>query len=394
MISTNLQDPRDPRLRAWAYLSRVVEGPCRQLLALINQVGPEDAARAVQSGGLPQVLDRPTRARRQDDHSARDLELLIDMGGELVTPDSREWPAWRMLAFDQQEVRQDPDAIAPIALWKRGAVSIDEVSSSAVAVVGTRAPSSYGEQSTIDMACELSAAGCTIVSGAAYGIDACAHRAALAGQMPTVAVLACGIDQVYPSGHDRLLSEIVRNGAVVTEYPPGTRPARFRFLARNRLVAALSDAVLVTEAGKRSGARNTARWGRLFGKPVYAMPGPVTSVSSVGCHQMIRTGEASLVTCGSEVLSDTGLRERAAQRMLVGPGIETETKLDRVTDGLDRTQLRVFDSLPMRGGASLAEIAVSSGVPATSVQAALAVLEIGGLAQRGDAGWRRAKRRC
>ncbi|MCW4353939.1 DNA-processing protein DprA [Hoyosella sp. YIM 151337] len=389
---TNRQDSRDPRLRAWAYLSRVVEGPSYALSALIAQIGPEDAAAAVRTAALPEVLDRQTAARRQHDNSARDLEILRELGGTLVTPDSSEWPHWRMLALDQPQCREVASAAPPIALWKRGPLPLDELTSTAVSVVGTRAPSSYGEHSALTLSADLAAAGCTIISGAAHGIDGCAHRAALSRDAPTVAVLACGIDMPYPSTHAALINEIARRSAVVTEYPPGTSPARFRFLARNRLVAAFSDAVVVVEAGKRSGARNTAKWGRLYGRRVFAVPGPITSVSSVGCHQMIRLDEAVIATSAADVLTDSGLRERDLQRALVAAD-ETDSSAERTTDGLTPPQLQVFDSLPLSGGADVSSIAGCAGLPPTTVRAAIAVLEMSGFAIRTDGGWRRKKLR-
>lgn len=384
------QDSRDSRLRAWAYLSRVVEGPCHPLNVLIEKVGPEEAASAIRSGRLPDVLDRVTQARRDRDQSAHDLDVIHDMGGCLVTPDDPEWPFWRMLPFSQRECREDSNAAAPVALWKRGPLSLVEATSAAVSVVGTRAPSAYGEHCAIDMSGELADAGCTIVSGAAYGIDGCAHRAALAKDAPTIAILPGGVDAPYPRGHAELLNEIARCGALVSEYPPGTPPARFRFLARNRLIAAFTDAVLVVEAGKRSGARNTARWGRLLGKPVFAVPGPITSVSSIGCHQMIQREEARIITSAGDLLTESGLRERDAQRLLAGPAKEDNAP-GRVTDVLSDTQLRVYDSLPMRGGSDIPSIAERSGVSSTSVQAALASLELSDLAVRTETGWRRAR---
>ena len=126
-----------------------------------------------------------------------------------------------------------------------------------------------------------------MVSGGAYGIDGVAHRATLSAEGLTVAVLAGGIDVPYPAGHAALLRRISEQGAVVSEYPPGVRPARYRFLTRNRLVAALSGATVVVEAGLRSGAANTAAWATSMGRPVCAVPGPVTSSASAGCHVLL-----------------------------------------------------------------------------------------------------------
>jgi DNA processing protein len=143
---------------------------------------------------------------------------------------------------------------------------------------------------------------CTVISGGGYGIDAAAHTSALAAEGVTVAVLACGPDQVYPSGHQDLLKAIGRNGVIVSEYPPGQRPSRRRFLARNRLIAALSAGTVVVEAAVRSGTMVTARHAQQLERPVMAVPGPVTSVQSSGCHQLIRDGVATCVTSAGEVI--------------------------------------------------------------------------------------------
>jgi len=149
----------------------------------------------------------------------------------------------------------------------------------------------------------LSTSGWVIVSGGAYGIDVTAYRAALACGGRTVAVLACGPDLAYPREHAGLLDDIVTHGAVVSEYPPGMPPARHRFLARNRVIAALARGTLVVEAARRSGTIVTALRASELGRPVMAVPGPVTSAMSAGCHVLIRAGEAVLVTDAAEAAS-------------------------------------------------------------------------------------------
>ena len=149
----------------------------------------------------------------------------------------------------------------------------------------------------------LSAAGWVIVSGGAYGIDVTAHHAALAHGGRTVVVLACGPDLAYPREHAGLLDDIAIRGAVVSEYPPGMPPARHRFLARNRVIAALARGTLVVEAARRSGTIVTALRASELGRPVMAVPGPVTSAISAGCHVLIRAGEAVLVTSAAEAAS-------------------------------------------------------------------------------------------
>ena len=143
-----------------------------------------------------------------------------------------------------------------------------------------------------------------MISGAAYGIDAAAHHGAFVAGGATVAVLACGVDHAYPRGHADLLASIAAHGAVISEYPPGQLPQQRRFLARNRLIAALTMGTVVVEAGRRSGALNAARHARELRRPVMAVPGPVTSSTSGGCHQLIRDGQATCVTCAEDVITD------------------------------------------------------------------------------------------
>ncbi|WP_432278198.1 DNA-processing protein DprA [Nocardia carnea] len=140
------------------------------------------------------------------------------------------------------------------------------------------------------------------MSGGAFGVDSAAHRAALVRQTPTVAVLATGVDRAYPSAHAGLFDRIREHGLLVSEYPPGSPVAKTQFLQRNRLVAALSQAVVIPECGIRSGSRNTARWARNLGRPVFAVPGPVHSAASAGCHDLIATGEALLATDPEQTL--------------------------------------------------------------------------------------------
>ncbi|ATQ27476.1 hypothetical protein D092_09260 [Rhodococcus ruber Chol-4] len=368
----------DPRRLAWAYLSVVAQGASRMLNAAIAEAGPEVVAAAVRDGSIGGPLRRRTAARAHLDSAARDLELVERLGGRLVTPDDDEWPAWQLLAFDGLD-GADADA-APPALWALGRRRIDELVERSVAVVGTRAASGYGENVTAEIAGDLATDGWAVLSGAAFGIDAAAHRAALGVGGATMAVLACGVDRAYPAAHTGLLRQIAEQGAVVSEYPPGTLPARFRFLARNRLVAALGGGVLVVEAGWRSGARNTAAWGRRLGRPVLAVPGPVTSAASQGCHRMIREQEARLVGTAREVVEEVGP---------MGVADDGDGRWARALDGLSGDMAAVYEALPAVGAVSVQQLSVASGLLPERVRAALPLLELEGHVQREAAGWAR-----
>jgi DNA processing protein len=373
----------DGTLRAWAYLSRVIEPPCAELGVLVARTGPVEAADRVRRGQVDDVLARRTEARREVDRAAEDLDVLNRCGGRLVTPDDDEWPMLAFAAFNGHAAAAKPQGHPPFALWALGPARLDETAQRSAAVVGTRAATSYGEQVAADLATGLAERDVAIISGGAYGIDGAAHRAALAADGVTVAVLAGGLDIPYPAGHSALLHRIGSDGLLVTEYPPGVRPARHRFLTRNRLVAAFAGAVVVVEAGLRSGAANTAAWARVLGKVVGAVPGPVTSSASTGCHAMLRAG-AEVITRTEDIVELVGrIGELAAEQS------HPATPLD----GLGDEERRVYEALPGRGVATVDEIAVAAALEPGRILAPLAMLEIAGLIERHDGCWRIVRNR-
>jgi DNA processing protein len=373
----------DPTLRAWAYLSRVVEPPCAELAALVHRVGPVEAAERVRRGKVDDVLARHTEARREIDRAAEDLDFLARRGGRLITPDQGEWPRLAFAAFGSGAAVSKPQGRAPLVLWALGPARLDETAERAAAVVGTRAATSYGEQVAADLAAGLAERDVAVVSGGAYGIDGAAHRAALAADGITVGVLAGGLDIPYPAGHSALLYRIGGDGLLVTEYPPGVRPARYRFLTRNRLVAAFAGAAVVVEAGLRSGAANTAAWARVLGRVVGAVPGPVTSSASTGCHALLRAG-AEVITRAEDIIEVVGR---------IGELAPDEPRPATALDGLGDEERRVYEALPGRGAATVDEIAVAAAVEPARILAPLAMLEVAGLAERHDGRWRIVRNR-
>lgn len=365
-------------LRSWAYLSRVAEAPCDELAALIAEVGPLDATDRIRRGEVVPALAQRTEARRDMDCAATDLEMLQRRGGRLITPDDDEWPTLAFAGFGGVPVRDKPQGRPPLALWAIGPVRLDGVAERSAAIVGTRAATAYGEHVAAELSAGLVERDVAVVSGGAYGIDGAAHRAALAAEGITVAVLAGGLDVLYPAGHSALLHRISQEGLLVTEYPPGVRPARHRFLTRNRLVAALSGATVVVEAALRSGAASTAAWARALGRVVCAVPGPITSMASAGCHALMRSG-AELVTRADEIVEIVG---RA------GEFAEDPVRPIDVLDALSDAELQVYEALPGRGVRTADEIAVAAGLPAAGVLGPLAMLEIAGLVQRDEGRWR------
>jgi DNA processing protein len=368
-------------LRAWAYLSRVAEPPCPELAALVAEAGAVAAADCVKRGDVgEQLLDR-TEARRDIDCAADDLAILARLGGRLIVPGAAEWPQASFTSFTGEGARNRSGAHAPLVLWAVGPERLSDVAERSCALVGTRAATAYGEHVTADLAAGLAEREVAVVSGGAYGIDGAAHRATLATDGLTMAVLAGGIDVPYPSGHSGLLHRIGKDGLVISEYPPGVRPARYRFLTRNRLVAALGGATVVVEAGLRSGAANTAAWAESLGRPVCAVPGPVTSSASAGCHVLLRN-HAHLVTRAAEIVELVGRIGELADE----PG-RPSTPLD----GLSVSELCVYDALPSRGARTVDQVAVATGLPPTQVLGPLATLELAGLVVRVDGQWKLAR---
>ncbi|MFB9686124.1 DNA-processing protein DprA [Amycolatopsis plumensis] len=290
--------------RARAFLQHVAEPTNPVLARYIADVGPVDAAHRIADCSAP--ADVLTESRRDASWPLVDtnLQTAASLGGRFVIPEDDEWPAVAFAGLSTLAPNGDTYVGPPVGLWVQGEPRLDELAAApSIAIVGSRAATEYGEHHAAEFANGLAARGVPVFSGAAYGIDGAAHRGALAADGVTVAVLGCAVDVGYPAGHVGLLDRIVRSGgAVVSEYPPGTPPARHRFLDRNRLVAALTTATLVVEAGRRSGARHTARLAYTLSRPVLAVPGPVSSATSAGCHQLIQDGTARLVTSVDDVI--------------------------------------------------------------------------------------------
>ena len=260
----------------------------------------------------------------------------------------------------------------PTLLWVRGDTAL-LTAEPRVAIVGARAASGYGEMLAADFAGDLATSGAVIVSGGAYGIDGAAHRAALSVEGKTIAFLAGGVDRAYPQGHQQLLRRIVDTGAVVSEVPCGTAPTKWRFLSRNRLIAALSHATVVVEAGWRSGSLNTAGHAASLGRPLGAVPGPVTSAASAGCHRLLREYDARCVTTSAEIRELWGV---------VGDAGAVSTRLDP-------DQVRLLDAMSMRASSSVVELSRRSGLAPERISALLGLWELDGRVSRDEGGWRR-----
>lgn len=365
---------------ARAYLSRVAEPYAGALSSLVTEVGPVEAAALVRAGEVSRSVASQTSARREVDSAEEDLRQVAARGGRLVIPEDEEWPRWPFVALGVAAAHRRCGG-EPLALWVRGEHDLGELAERAVAVVGSRDSSGYGQHVAGELAFGLAGAGLVVVSGAAYGIDGAAHRGALGAGGLTIAVLACGIDVAYPSGHQGLLATIARDGMVVSEYPPGVRPARHRFLTRNRLIAALGAGTVVVEAGRRSGAKNTAATTVALGRVLMAVPGPVTSKSSTGCNELLRSGDAVPVSTVAEVVESVG---RFGDDL-----VEPVRPKGNELGPPQGDAMRVYEAMGLRDGFSAEAISVESGVELGRVRALLPEFELAGLACRDEAGWRR-----
>lgn len=319
----------------------------------------------------------------------RDLATIRRFGGDLLVPEDDHWP--RQL--------DDLGLSAPLCLWWRGTAGPTCLSDaeSLFAVVGSRDATDYGRHVTYEFVADLVPRGITIVSGGAYGIDARAHEAALhagraghTGDRPaTVAVMAGGLDRFYPAGNDELLRRVESTGLLLAEVPPGTAPTRWRFLQRNRLLAALCGATLVVEARWRSGALTTARRASEIGREVGAVPGSVLSSNSAGCHRLLREGSAVAVTDAAEALELLGNTGEAAPPGSRNPHATASDV--RAHDGLDIQDLLLMDALPLRQGAAPDKLATVSGLGIGAVLGGLSRLQARGLAEQSPDGWRRRR---
>lgn len=312
----------------------------------------------------------------------RALRQAARFGAGLVVPGDPEWPS----GF------ADLGEFAPLGLWVRGDRGRLTALERGVAIVGARAASGYGEHVAIELSAGLADRGYAIVSGAAYGIDGAAHRAALASRATTVAFLAGGLDRFYPSGHEALLGRIVDQGVAVSEVPCGVAPTKWRFLQRNRLIAAASLATVVVEAGARSGSLNTAGHAAALGRPLGAVPGPITSSASAGCHRLLREYDAVCVTSADEI---------AELAPLPSAPHDTRDPEHSTVEGAERrggrpaadptgTRIRLLDALSGRSPRTAEKVAALSGLAVDRVRAELGLLSLDGAVRERGGGWVRA----
>ena len=294
-------------------------------------------------------------------------ELSAD---RLICPGDPEWPTQLAALGDA----------APVGLRLRGQADLRFACLRSVSIVGSRSATPYGTHVATELAATLAERGCGVVSGGAFGIDAAAHRGAMAAGGATVAVLASGLRYGYPRGHATLFEAITERGVLVSELPPDHRPTRPGFLIRNRVIAALSRGTVVVEAAARSGALATAARARDLCRPLMAVPGPVTSAQSAGCHEILRNAYAVLVTGAADVMDLAFPIGEAPSGPRRGPALPR--------DQLDDITRAVLEAVPGRGGTGPAAIAVAAGVGLDTALQCLGALAAGGFIQRSPQGWR------
>jgi DNA processing protein len=359
--------------------SDLAERACLVALSLVKGLGPARLSYLVslcgsaqgawtapdatlERAGLPEGVLLALLDHRRGRDPFREIQALRDEGLEIVTSLDEDYPRGLRSVAD-----------SPAVLYVRGEPRLLPLP--AVAVVGTRRPTHYGLDVTGDLAGGLAARGVVVVSGLALGIDAAAHRAAIQAGGKTIGVLGAGIRSIYPAGHAGLARVMTcSGGAVISQFRPDTLPRRGSFIARNRVVAAMVQGVVVTEAPEGSGALSTAGWAREFGRVVMAVPGPVSSRTYDGCLGLLRTG--AIAVAGAEhVMAAIGLAEPAGEvRGLLSPASALDRPPDEATG--------VMSALGAGEIAPFAVLLSRTGLGAERLGALLGQLEVGGWVRR------------
>ncbi|WP_085368562.1 DNA-processing protein DprA [Leifsonia sp. NCR5] len=421
---------------AWAAISTLIEPGDTDARLLADTLGPREALRSIVVGDPADIV--LGRLREVDELAAdtlsrrltaalerwkprialatatRALTSAAHLHATLLTPADDHWPS----ALDALGHG------APLTLWVRGDLARLRQLDRSIALVGARASTGYGEHVAMESAAALSDNCFAIVSGGAYGIDGAAHRATLASNQTTVAFLAGGVDRLYPAGNTRLLQRIAERGLLIGELPCGSPPTRWRFLQRNRLIAAVATATIVIEAGSRSGSLNTAGHAAMMGRPLGAVPGPITSPASSGCHRLIREYDAVCVTTPDEMAELAGdpfppdsagvgapvgcnrpmTHDRAPSNEREGPTIEllepdphpsphpdvaaNQPPAFAESPQVDGHDVRLRDALSARTPRSIPDIAARAGLSPSEVMATLGRLELAGQVTEDGGGWR------
>jgi DNA processing protein len=383
-------------------LSRLVEPGHRGLAPFLDRAGAAAVLDEVLLAPDPGPAALPARLRATLSkrlagadpwlRAAADLAQAQETGARLIVPGDPEWPEPALELLGPLADAEEAPVAAPLCLWARGPARLDELAARAVAVVGARAVSPYGALVASELGYGLAEHGWAVVSGAALGVDAAAHRGALAADGVTAAVLACGVDVAYPLAHTSLLNRIAERGVVISELPPGERPQRRWFLSRNRLVAAFGCGLVVVEAGSRSGTSVTAERAHQLGRVLMAVPGPVTSAQSVGTHRLIRDRGAILVTSAADVIEEVGPIGVLPAEIAAPDDVEAPDPLDRA--GLAADLALLLEAVPATRPATPEAIALAARMPPGLVRRGLPALEARGFVELAGPGYRLTAAAC
>jgi DNA processing protein len=369
-------------------LTWLAEPGNRAVWSMVQSYGAPETIDRLMSGHFPDsALQASVLARIADFDperlAAATLERADQLGARIVVPADEEWPSRvDSLAFLELDApgKINQDVRPPLCLWVRGAWSLGRSLERSVGIVGARAASGYGKQVTTDIAYGLAEQGWTVVSGGAFGIDAAAHRGALAAGGRTVAVLACGVDRPYPAGNAAMFEQIGETGLLISEWPPSAEPLKHRFLIRNRVIAAATAGTVMVEAAARSGAIQTMNRVLALRRPAMIVPGPVTSAMSVGCHELLRVNpEATLVTGLPHILEAVGRIGEYYAEAPRGP--------EHRRDTLDEESALVLEAVPARRAATPEELSARAGLALRTVLRRLSLLELSGLVERREGGF-------
>ncbi|CAG5068682.1 hypothetical protein DYBT9623_01414 [Dyadobacter sp. CECT 9623] len=269
-------------------------------------------------------------------------------------------------------LRLKPLYDAPIALYSKG--NMDFNAGRSVGIVGTRQVSEYGKSVTEQIIRELEPFQVTIVSGLAYGVDITAHRACVKSNIPTIGVMASGIDVIYPAAHKKTAQEMEGNGGIVTENPLETKPDFMRFPARNRIIAGLSDVIIVVESGKKGGSLITVEFAQNYHRDVYAVPGMIGNTQSEGCNALIRDHKASIFTSVEDLVNAMGWgREEAPEKLIPSKNLSLSF------DGFTQDEGQILAMLKQKGTTQIDELAWHSGMHLNKLATLLLNLEFQGM---------------
>ncbi len=351
-------------------LAHAVEPAHERVGRLVSRHGEVDAVNFLRESN-------PFVAARCDATNVDEAEASAErLGMRIIVRDEPEWP---------RQLNDLGDA-RPYALWVQGAAHLRLACVRSAAIVGARAATAYGLSIAREWSAELAGEKVSIVSGAAFGIDAAAHRGALAVEGMTIAVMASGADVIYPRAHEQLIARIADEGLVISESPLGEPARRQRFLTRNRIIAALTQATVVVEAALRSGTTATANSAARLNRHVLAVPGPVTSMMSAGCHHLVREGGAVLAGASADVL-ECLLPADEALAMSLRRSHVTREAVTIPADALTTAQARIRDLLPSSGETTLDDLRLASGLSVPELLSALGALSSAGFVAAEGSGW-------